>query len=93
MVPASGKIVVLDICLQAQVAFQALIENRIKSAPLWDSEKCNYVGMVTVTDFIDIVRHYHQRRKAGDPELKEQDKYQIKHWRGTSLAPGAMLVF
>lgn len=83
MVPASGKIVVLDVGLQIKVAFQALIENRIKSAPLWDSEEGDYVGMITVTDFIDIVRHfYHAQQSVEDPTAAmKQEDYQIKHWR------------
>ena len=28
------------------------------AAPLWDPVKCQFVGVLTVTDFIDILRHY-----------------------------------
>jgi 5'-AMP-activated protein kinase, regulatory gamma subunit len=28
------------------------------SAPLWDPVKCQFVGLLTVTDFIDILGHY-----------------------------------
>ena len=28
------------------------------AAPLWDAVKCQFVGLLTVTDFIDILRHY-----------------------------------
>lgn len=28
------------------------------AAPLWDPVKCQFVGMLTVTDFIDILRYY-----------------------------------
>lgn len=28
------------------------------SAPLWDPVKCQFVGLLTVTDFIDILLHY-----------------------------------
>jgi len=28
------------------------------AAPLWDPVKCQFVGLLTVTDFIDILRHY-----------------------------------
>lgn len=30
----------------------------MQAAPLWDPEKCLFVGLLTVTDFIDILRHY-----------------------------------
>lgn len=30
----------------------------VQAAPLWDAAKRGYVGLMTVTDFIDILRHY-----------------------------------
>lgn len=80
MIPASGKIVVLDISLAVKVAFRALIENRIKSAPLWDSIIGDYVGMITVTDFIDILRYFYNSRSQNSQAFV-QDEYQIKTWR------------
>ena len=55
LVPESGKLVVLDVALSVQVAFQALRENGIKSAPLWDSEERQFVGMVSISDFVEIL--------------------------------------
>ena len=81
MIPASGKIVVLDVSLDIKAAFRALIENRIKSAPLWDFNVGDYVGMITVTDFINILRHYYHTQKEGFSELMENE-YQIRKWRG-----------
>lgn len=35
-------------------------------APLWDPALCQFVGLLTVTDFIDILRHYrHTRADVG----------------------------
>jgi len=31
------------------------------AAPLWDSSSRQFVGLMSVTDFIDILRHYHRR--------------------------------
>ena len=28
----------------------------MQAAPLWDPEQCKFVGLLTVTDFIDILR-------------------------------------
>lgn len=55
LVPESGKLVVLDVALSVQCAFQALRENGIKSAPLWDSEERQFVGMISVSDFVEIL--------------------------------------
>lgn len=82
LIPASGKIVVLDVSLDVKVAFRALTENNIKSAPLWDSEKEDYVGMITVSDFINILRHFYHTQETDPSQIPIQEKYQIKHWRG-----------
>ena len=36
------------------------------AAPLWDSTARQFVGLMSVTDFIDILRHYHRRGIAMD---------------------------
>jgi 5'-AMP-activated protein kinase, regulatory gamma subunit len=30
----------------------------MQCAPLWDPTQCQFVGLLTVTDFVDILRHY-----------------------------------
>ncbi|CBJ30066.1 5\'-AMP-activated protein kinase subunit gamma-1 (AMPK gamma-1 chain) (AMPKg) [Ectocarpus siliculosus] len=35
-----------------------LLKHSGKAAPLWDSRERRFVGLMTVTDFIDILRHY-----------------------------------
>jgi 5'-AMP-activated protein kinase regulatory gamma subunit len=36
-------------------AFFALVYNGVRAAPLWDSAKQEFVGMLTITDFIHIL--------------------------------------
>ena len=55
LVPESGKLVVLDVELSVQTAFKALRENGIKSAPLFDSEERQFIGMISVSDFVEIL--------------------------------------
>jgi len=55
---ASGKVVVFDTRIPIQLAFYALVEHDMQVAPLWDPALCQFVGLLTVTDFIDILRHY-----------------------------------
>eukprot|EP01112_Ceratiomyxa_fruticulosa_P021874 TRINITY_DN7850_c1_g1_i1.p1 TRINITY_DN7850_c1_g1~~TRINITY_DN7850_c1_g1_i1.p1 ORF type:complete len:685 (-),score=139.80 TRINITY_DN7850_c1_g1_i1:85-2139(-) len=79
VIPASGKIVVLDMRLAVKSAFHALEENGIKSAPLWDEDTQDYCGMITVSDFIDILRHFYK-----DPHsniFQELGHHKIKTWR------------
>jgi 5'-AMP-activated protein kinase regulatory gamma subunit len=39
----------------------------MQAAPLWDSVTCQFAGLLTVTDFIDILRHY----KAAGKDVSE----------------------
>ena len=32
----------------------------MQAAPLWDTKKCQFVGILTVTDFIDVLRYYRE---------------------------------
>eukprot|EP01119_Soliformovum_irregulare_P008436 TRINITY_DN21553_c0_g1_i1.p2 TRINITY_DN21553_c0_g1~~TRINITY_DN21553_c0_g1_i1.p2 ORF type:complete len:391 (-),score=99.35 TRINITY_DN21553_c0_g1_i1:1314-2486(-) len=78
LIPESGKIVVLDTRLPVKAALQALEENNVKSAPLWDSSVRDYVGIITVSDFIEILLHFHNKNQDVFQEL---EKHQIKTWR------------
>lgn len=57
----SGKVVVFDTNIPIQLAFYALLEHDLSAAPIWDSVNRIFVGLLSTTDFIDILRHYHRR--------------------------------
>jgi len=42
--------------------------------------------MLTVTDFIDILRHYHTPQNRSHGAYPEIGENKIRVWRGTSLA-------
>ena len=79
LIPASGKVVVFDIDLPVKFAFYGLLEHHIKCAPIWDSAKMDYVGMLTVSDFIDILRYYHHHQSATDLAHSLEDQC-IRQW-------------
>lgn len=56
-------------------------------APVWDSDLQRYVGMLSVTDFIDILRHsYTHTDKQFQPTRQRiRDWQEIKQNRGTSI--------
>ncbi|KAL3937698.1 MAG: hypothetical protein SGBAC_007246 [Bacillariaceae sp.] len=58
VIRASGKVVVFDTRIPIQLAFYALVEHDMQTAPLWDPSICQFVGVLKVTDFIDILRHF-----------------------------------
>lgn len=45
--------------LQAKKAFFALIRQGIRAAPVWDSEKRNVMGLLTINDFIKVLYKFY----------------------------------
>ncbi|GMH84489.1 hypothetical protein TrVE_jg8011 [Triparma verrucosa] len=60
VIRTSGKVVVFDVRISVQLAFYALVEHDMQAAPLWDASIREFVGLMTVTDFISILRRYSQ---------------------------------
>eukprot|EP00192_Tetraselmis_astigmatica_P003438 CAMPEP_0117653972 /NCGR_PEP_ID=MMETSP0804-20121206/3489_1 /TAXON_ID=1074897 /ORGANISM="Tetraselmis astigmatica, Strain CCMP880" /LENGTH=551 /DNA_ID=CAMNT_0005460209 /DNA_START=679 /DNA_END=2334 /DNA_ORIENTATION=+ len=83
LIPESGKVVLLDTELPVRQAFHALYEQGIASAPLWDTESASIVGMISASDFIQILRHLRNSVSSGGNPLSEQemDEHTIKHMR------------
>lgn len=88
LIPTSSKLVVFDTQLNVKKAFFALVYNGVRAAPLWDSKKRDFVGMLTITDFIKILQKYYKSPLGGpvDPTIKqvhmdELEDHQIATWR------------
>lgn len=45
---------------QVKKAFYALVYNGVRSAPLWDNKRQQFIGMLTITDFIMILHKYYK---------------------------------
>jgi 5'-AMP-activated protein kinase, regulatory gamma subunit len=43
----------------------------MQAAPLWHPVQCQFVGLLTVTDFIDILRHYRNGSDEGDSKQQQ----------------------
>uniref|UniRef100_A0A5F9CDL5 Protein kinase AMP-activated non-catalytic subunit gamma 3 n=1 Tax=Oryctolagus cuniculus TaxID=9986 RepID=A0A5F9CDL5_RABIT len=56
----SSKLVIFDTTLEIKKAFFALVANGVRAAPLWDSKKQSFVGMLTITDFILVLHRYYR---------------------------------
>lgn len=75
-------------------AFFALVQNGVRSAPLWDSSVQQFVGMITITgttdatvhlrgtqaclDFIQILRKYY---KTPLEQMDELEEHRIETWK------------
>lgn len=84
MMPTSSKTVVLDVRLPVRSAFQALAENEQNSGPLWDPLRQDYIGFLTVTDFIQILLHFDVQTDAANT-FRRLGEHSIKSWRNWTM--------
>lgn len=82
VIPTSSKLVVFDISLQVKKAFFALVDSGVRAAPLWDSKLQTFVGMLTITDFINILHRYY---KSPMVQIYELEEHKIETWREVYL--------
>lgn len=54
------------------------LESGVRAAPLWDSSKQSFVGMLTITDFIKILRTYYTSPHTSIDQLEE---HKLDTWR------------
>ncbi|KAM8904102.1 5'-AMP-activated protein kinase subunit gamma-1 isoform 3-T5 [Spinachia spinachia] len=81
-IPTSCKLVIFDTKLQVKRAFLALVANGLRAAPLWDSKLQRFVGMLTITDFINILHYYYRSPMV---QMYELESHKIETWRGDSF--------
>uniref|UniRef100_A0A8D3BMQ5 CBS domain-containing protein n=1 Tax=Scophthalmus maximus TaxID=52904 RepID=A0A8D3BMQ5_SCOMX len=81
-IPTSSKLVIFDTTLQVKKAFFALVANGVRAAPLWDNKLKCFVGMLTITDFINILHRYY---KSPLVQIYELEEHKIETWRDLSL--------
>uniref|UniRef100_A0A914E9A3 Uncharacterized protein n=1 Tax=Acrobeloides nanus TaxID=290746 RepID=A0A914E9A3_9BILA len=80
IIPNASKIVVMDTELQARKAFFALVANSVRAAPLWNNETQEFVGMLTITDFIQILCKYYVKNGEKD-RIHEIEEHKISTWK------------
>ncbi|XP_067994958.1 5'-AMP-activated protein kinase subunit gamma-3 isoform X2 [Melanerpes formicivorus] len=81
-IPTSCKLVIFDISLEIKKAFVALVANGVRAAPLWDSKTQSFVGMLTITDFINILHRYYRSPLV---QIYEVEEHKIETWREVYL--------
>ncbi|XP_074520636.1 5'-AMP-activated protein kinase subunit gamma-1 isoform X2 [Halichoeres trimaculatus] len=81
-IPTSCKLVIFDTKLQVKKAFFALVANGLRAAPLWDSKLQRFVGMLTITDFINILHCYYRSPMV---QMYELESHKIETWRDVYL--------
>jgi len=58
--PDSTQVVVLDLDLPLMHTFSVAHEHNVTFATLWDRRTSKYCGMMTVTDYINMLLQYHR---------------------------------
>lgn len=79
LLPESGKVVALDVNLPVKEAFHILYEQGIPVAPLWDSSKGQFVGVLSAIDFILILRELGTH--GSNLMEKELETHSILAWK------------
>ncbi|EWC48582.1 5'-AMP-activated protein kinase subunit gamma [Drechslerella stenobrocha 248] len=77
VLPVSFRMIVLDTTLLVKQSLAILVQNGIVSAPLWDSKQSKFAGLLTSTDFINVIQYYFQF----PDDLKEIDKFRLNSLR------------
>lgn len=60
VLPVSYRLVVLDTSLLVKKSLNILLQNNIVSAPLWNSRTSRFAGLLTSSDFINVIQYYFQ---------------------------------
>ncbi|KAI9230612.1 MAG: hypothetical protein DHS80DRAFT_12142 [Piptocephalis tieghemiana] len=95
LLPPSSRVPVLDTRLVVRKALAALLQHGLASAPLYDAEKKQYAGTLTMTILVHLIHHYHAHpttTKDYGEVIQEVDRLQIQElqekvqgtWNGAS---------
>ncbi|EFX04815.1 nuclear protein snf4 [Grosmannia clavigera kw1407] len=85
VLPLSFRLIILDNQLLIRKSLSILIQNGIVSAPLWDSEKSTFAGLLTSTDYINLIQYYCQY----PDRLNEIEEFRLSGLRKIEKAIGA----
>ncbi|KAH7191123.1 Nuclear protein SNF4 [Fusarium oxysporum f. sp. narcissi] len=84
--PFSFRLIVLDTNLLIEKAINILTQNSIVSAPLWNSKTSRFAGILTSTDFINVIQYYCQF----PDEFSKLDQFRLSSLRDIEKAIGAI---
>ncbi|CAL9107726.1 unnamed protein product [Musa textilis] len=79
LLPNSGKVIALDVNLPVKQAFHILYEQGIPVAPLWDSTRGQFVGVLSALDFILILQELGNR--GSNLTEEELEIHTISAWK------------
>ena len=54
----------------------------VVSAPLWNSDKSKFAGMLTVLDIIHLIQYYHKNTDTYDSAVADVEHFTLESLRG-----------
>ncbi|KAK3995613.1 hypothetical protein QBC44DRAFT_388820 [Cladorrhinum sp. PSN332] len=84
VLPLSFRLVVLDNDLLIKKSLNILLQNGIVSAPLWDTRNSAFAGLLTSTDYINVIQYYCQY----PDEIGNIDQFRLSSLRDIERAIG-----
>ncbi|KAL1999226.1 hypothetical protein VTN02DRAFT_4872 [Thermoascus thermophilus] len=84
VLPLSFRLIVFDTSLSVKESLNILIQNGIVSAPLWDSSTSTFAGLLTTSDYINVIQYYFQNPAA----LDQIDQFRLNSLREVERALG-----
>ncbi|KAI2621767.1 CBS-domain-containing protein [Hypoxylon sp. NC1633] len=86
VLPLSFRLIILDNDLLIKKSLDILTQNGIVSAPLWDSQLSRFAGLLTATDYINLIQYYCQF-----PEhIDDVEKFRLSSLRDIEKAIGVL---
>ncbi|KAK9453662.1 hypothetical protein V1511DRAFT_489523 [Dipodascopsis uninucleata] len=85
VLPVSFRLLVLDTSLLVRKSLNILIQNGIVSAPLWNSKTSKFAGLLTSSDYINVIQYYYQYPEKMD----EIDQFTLDGLRDVEKAIGS----
>ncbi|CCC13263.1 hypothetical protein SMACR_07041 [Sordaria macrospora] len=86
VLPLSFRLIILDNDLLIRKSLNILIQNGIVSAPLWDSRNGTFAGLLTSTDYINVIQYYCQFPH----EIDQVDQFRLSSLRDIERAIGVL---
>ncbi|KAK3059025.1 AMP-activated serine/threonine-protein kinase regulatory subunit [Extremus antarcticus] len=84
VLPLSYRLIVFDTSLLVKKSLNILLQCGIVSAPLWDSKTSTFAGLLTVSDYINLIQYYWQNPDA----LGQIDQFKLNSLREIERAIG-----
>ncbi|KXL46910.1 hypothetical protein M433DRAFT_153217, partial [Acidomyces richmondensis BFW] len=84
VLPLSYRLIIFDTSLLVKKSLNILTQSGIVSAPLWDSKTSTFAGLLTTSDYLNVVQYYWQYPDA----LAQVDQFRLNSLREIERAIG-----